>query len=232
LGLPRLANDVILPFNYGVIVDGRPASEGIWDTPATDFASHINSSNDDLLLVSDSYTGNVWQLNYGIGINRDDATEIIPYTCEARTNWIMPTNSMMNDASVSAFGVEGYISESSSDVRFYLYKDFNDSTPIAQFSLSGTESDYVTGELAVSFLGSDELGTSPLGAGRSALGSLYPELDDEGRRHFKVAVFFPYEHGNVFSFGVRSSNIDNYSIIRFSANPEQDNSLVNNIKIL
>lgn len=225
-------NDIILPFNYGVVVDGRPISEGIWETPVADFVSHITSDNKDLLLASDSYTGNIWQLNEGIGIDRPDTDEIIPFSCEARTNWIMPVGSTANEARVSAFGVEGYISESSENVSFQLYKDFNDATPIAQFSISGTDSNFVTGDLAVSFLGSDELGTGALGAGGTAVGGLYPELDDEGRRHFKVMVFFPYENGTMFSFGVKSSGVDNYSIIRFFANPEQTHSLIDKIKVV
>jgi hypothetical protein len=224
-------NDVILPFNYGVIIDGKPISEGIWDTPAADFVSHINEDNEDLLLVSDSYTGNIWRLNYGVGIDRD-IDEIMPYSCEARTNWIMPTDSMAYDMEVNSIGVEGYISEASENVTFQLYKDFNDATPIIEFGLSGTESDFVTGDLAVSFLGEDELGSGTLGGGGEATGALYPELDDEGRRHFKVLVNFPSEHGNVFSYGVRSSHVDNYSIIRFTTNPRKDNSLVNKIKTI
>jgi hypothetical protein len=224
-------NDILLPFNYGVVIEGRPISEGIWETPIAEFVSHITQDNEDLLLVSDSFTGNVWQINTGIGIEHPDGT-IIPYSCEARTNWVMPTESMANDVSVCAFGVEGYISESSDSLTFQLYKDFNDSCPIMEFGISGTESNYVTGDLAVSFLGSDELGVGSVGAGGTPVGSLYPELDDEGRRHFKVLVFFPYEHGNTFSFGVRSSSLDNYSIIRFTTNPNKDNLLVDKIKIV
>lgn len=186
-------NDIIIV--YDKVTE---AFWGIWDIPAN-FFERFNGN----LYYADSVLPNVYQMLTG---HADvDGTDRYPISAEYATHFLNLTPSDGSLQAVNGMYVEGYISPED-EITFKMWKDFS-TEPFLEFTFSGSEETFQTGNALTAYLGGDSMGIAPEGA-------LGEQLED-GRRHFFFRIYFPFQYGNHFSAGLSSSGTDfDYEVTR------------------
>lgn len=165
--------------------------EGYWHLNAGSLSQYNGG-----MYYGDSFTPNVYQML--TGLNKRKGTDTFPISAQWQSGWINRRGSGFYLNEVSALAVEGYIT-SGTTINFDLYKDFSE-VPFRELSLSGVETDFQDNVPNFNIIGTDALGTEPLG-GNSIIG----EIDSEGRRHFIIFLYFPITQLEYISIGVNSS---------------------------
>jgi len=187
-------NDILLVYNLRL-----QAFEGIWDLPA----NFLESFND-RLYYAESIGANVYEMN--IGQSDDEGGTPFPISSETATHFMNLSSSHADVQALNSLYFEGYI-KGDTVITFQVWKDFS-SIEFLTFDFSGTETTLLDGTELLASLGSASLGLK-------ALGQVGQEETD-GRRHFFFRVFFPFQYGNHFSVGWKSSGLDfDYEITRF-----------------
>lgn len=199
----REKNDIAIVYNRT-----SGAFEGIWDIPAFGFVIW----QDNRLFYAESVTADVYEMFVGnsdvngtdrYGIASEYATHFFEVSYTRRNKFKNRVGEMQQ---CHGFYFEGYI-RGGSTITFQAWKDFS-ASPFLQFDFSGAETDFEDANISNAFLGGAPLGLNPSGA-------LGPVLED-GRRHFSFRVFFPYQYGNYFSLGFKSSGTDiDYEVTHF-----------------
>lgn len=180
------ANDVVLVYNKRFNV-----FEGIWDL-SVNYMQEFNEG----LYMGDSLSSNVYQMLTGhADVEGDDR---FPISASYATHFFNLTASHSNLQAMNSIYLEGYIRGGTS-ITFELWKDFS-SNAFLEFDFGGTEEQFLDGEELSAFLGAESLGLSPIGS--------IGEQDPDGRRHFYFRVYFPFQYGNHFSIGFKSSGTD------------------------
>lgn len=190
----QTANDIVIVYNK--IID---RFEGIWDL-SVNFIQEF----DEGLYMGDSLSSNVYEMLVGrADVEGNDRFAI---SAEYLSHFFNLASSNASQQAMNSIFVEGYIA-GGTEINFSLFKDFSNDA-ILNFTFGGTEEQFLDGEEISAFLGSEALGSNPLGT--------IGELDEDGRRHFSFRVYFPFKYGEHFSFGFKSSGTDdNYEITRF-----------------
>ena len=168
------------------------------------------------LYASSSANANVYKLYDGLndvlGSSTRD-TQSYPITFEWLSNWHNPASLPFNQNEVNCFACEGYIM-GNTRLTFNLYKNLS-TQAFLTFDFAGTD-ETVDADISSRFLGSLPLGVEPIGAISSS-------VENDGMRHFLFMVYFPFEHGEEFSWGVRNEGLDQkFEIIRAGMNPSLD----------
>lgn len=197
-----LKNDIIIIYNWE-----SGAFEGIWDIPAMGFSIWQN----DRLFYAESNSANVYEMFVGnADVNAQDrfaiasqyASQFFDVT-PIRRNYLK--NRVGELQQCHGFYFEGYI-KGNSTITFEAWKDFA-VNPFLQFDFSGSETGFEDPTIDNAFLGGAPIGLNPEG-------SVGP-VQEDGRRHFVFRVFFPYQYGNYFSIGFKSSGVDiDYEVTR------------------
>lgn len=191
----RATNDIAIVYN---LTSG--AFEGIWDIPAHGFAIWQN----DRLFYGESATANVYEMFVGnsdvtdtdrFAIDSEYATHFFDVTYTRRNKF---KNRVGEAQQCHGFYFEGYI-KGNSTITFSAWKDFS-ANPFLQFDFSGSETSFEDASIDNAFLGGAPIGLNPMGA--------IGPVQADGRRHFSFRVFFPYQYGNYFSVGFKSSDTD------------------------
>lgn len=191
----RTKNDIALVYN---LTSG--AFEGIWDIPAQGFSIWQN----DRLFYAESMTANVYEMFVGnsdvtdtdrFGIDAEYASHFFDVTYKRRNFF---KNRVAETQQCHGYYFEGYI-KGGTTVTFQAWKDFS-ATEFLKFDFSGTETDFEDVSTDNAFLGGAPIALNPMGA--------FGPVQEDGRRHFAFAVFFPYQYGRYFSVGFKSSGAD------------------------
>lgn len=189
--------------------------EGLWDLPAFGF----DRFNDNLY-YAEANGINVYKMLTGfadvVGTTR------YPIVSEAATHYFNLTAQKTGRQAITGLMVEGYI-RGGTTITYNMWKDFS-STPFLSFTFAATEEGLLDGEASSAFLGSNPLAINPMSA-------TFSDPDNDGRRHFRFQVYFPFQYGDFFSWGQSSAGADfDYETTRIGLLMKEDFS-PDNIKV-
>jgi len=185
---------------------GTRSFEGVWFIPAFGFMEYQTN-----LYYGDSKTPNVYRMLLGTDDVQGDNR--FGVSSQWLSNYFNLMASDLELQEVSAYAVEGWI-KGETKITFELYNDFA-TDPALSFDFTGSESDLITQDSFSNYLGATPLGISP----ESSIGS----ADENGFRHFKFVVYFPFIHGNHFAIGVKNGGTGQaFDITRISLGIESD----------
>jgi len=186
-------NDILIVYNKT-----SDSFWGIWDLPA----NFLESFNEELY-YADAILPNIYKMFTGhADVDGDDR---FPISAEYATHFMNLTPSDGSLQGLNGLYVEGYIS-ANDEITFKILKDFS-TEPFLEFSFSGSEEQFLSGDPLVAYIGGEPFALSPFGA-------LGERLED-GRRHFFFRVYFPFQYAHHFSVGFTSSGTDfNYEVTR------------------
>lgn len=195
------ANNVTLVYNKET-----KSFEGVWSIGANNFEVWNND-----LYYGESNGANIRKMF--TGKSDVEGTTKYPVTCEWQSNFFNALPIKANIQSINSIFVEGYI-KADTTFTFELFKDFLDASSLS-FNFSGTETDFLAGNITGGFLGGEPIALQPLGSVEAP--------DNEGRSRFSFIVYFPYIHGQYFSTAFSSNGIDqDWEIIRVSLGLKED----------
>ena len=205
------STDTITRNDVTIIYNKKTKSfEGIWDIGAVSF---FIFNSEPYFAASDSL--GVFKMLTG-------TSDIIgsvryPFYSDCEFNLINFTPSKAYLQALNGIYFEGYITGLSS-INFKVFKGF-DTDPFLQFTFTGTEEEFLSGAISGAYLGGNPLGLHPMGT--------ISTPDQDGRRHFKFRVYFPFQYDNYFTFGWNSQDSDN-EIIRAGLMVKEDFSINQN----
>lgn len=199
LYIPAKSNPDLENNNIVIVYDQKEeAFEGIWTMNASYFETRGGE-----LVFSEADTPNVYKALEG----RNDVrgADKFGVNAEYATHFMNLASNNGKEQAMNSLYFEGYI-RPGSEITFEAFKDMSD-TPFFTLDFDGQVGTNVSGGPNAS-LGGEPLGLSPKGT--------VSTIEGEPRDHFLFRVYFPYQYGNTFSVGFRSSGVDNdYEITRF-----------------
>lgn len=181
--------------------------DGIWDIGAYGLVRWNGG-----LYYAESSGVNVYKMLTGytdvVGTNR------YPIVAEYATHFFNLTAQKTAQQAMNGFMVEGYI-RGGTTITFNVWKNMS-SSAFLTFTFASTEEGFLDGEESSAYLGSSPLAINPLAA-------TFSDPEEDGRRHFKFYVHFPFEYGDFFSVGHQSNGADlDYEITRYGLLLKED----------
>ena len=206
------SNDTLLVYN-----EDTNSFEGIWDIGAFGL-TELNGS----YYYGESSGANVYKM-FTTRLADVEGTEAYGYTFEAKTHFFNLTPSKAYQQSVHGLVVEGYIRNNTEGI-FTLYSDFNEDASVT-FTLASSDAGILDGADSNVYFGD-----VPLGINAYTIDS--SDVDNDGRRHFTARVYFPYQYGNYFSVGIKTSGVDqDLEVTRFGVMLSEETGIkTSNIK--
>jgi len=181
--------------------------DGIWDIGAFSLVRWNNG-----LYYAESAGVNVYKMLTGltdiVGTNR------YPIVSEYATHYFNLTSQKTATQAMNGLMIEGYI-RGGTTITFNVWKDFS-ADAFLTFNFSTDETGFLDGAESSAYLGGAPLAINPMAAS-------FSDPDEDGRRHFKFYVYFPFQYGDFFSVGHSSDGADyDYEISRYALLMKED----------